>query len=127
MKIVALMILCLSGFGVPTVLAQETKDQTVLTGQVACSICWTEADRSVTAYGTKADYECAVACNTKRVPTVLAVTGGSETTMYQLEFGKLKKTKKGWLKYIAKRVEVSGTVRERNGQRYLKVNTLKVL
>ncbi|MBX7224104.1 MAG: TlpA family protein disulfide reductase [Blastocatellia bacterium] len=127
MKIEALLLLSLLAWCVPVVQAQETKDGTVLTGQIACAKCWTEADRAVVPYGSAHDMECAVDCQKEGIGTVLAVTTEGQTTLYQLEFGKLKKTKKGWLEYTANQVEVSGTMHQQKGHRVFKVNTLKVL
>ncbi len=107
--------------------AQTPTAPVVLKGQIACSKCWTEADRKKTPYGGKDDLECAVECTAKGLPTNLVVNWDADAIQYQLEYGKLKKTGNGWLDYTAKIVEVSGTVSERKGKRYVKVNEIKVI
>lgn len=124
MRVIALLI-CSLFFSVPVVTAQEKA--MVIQGQIACAECWTEADRKTTPYGSAHDMKCAVTCHNDGIGSILAVKTNDEFTLYQLEFGKLKKTKRGWLDYTAKQVEISGTVREKDGKQYLKVNSLKVL
>lgn len=107
--------------------AQEAKKQIVLTGQLACGKCWFEEDRKISPYGDEHDLECAVDCKVEGEASVLAVNWDKEATLYQLEFGQFKKTDKGWLDYTAKIVEVTGTVREAKGKRFIKVDTIKVV
>ncbi|MEW6732955.1 MAG: TlpA disulfide reductase family protein [Acidobacteriota bacterium] len=121
-----LTLLLLALFTSPTS-AQDSNRSIVLKGQVACSKCWTEDDRKVNRYGSEHDLECAVDCKAEGISTVLAVNWDSDATLYQLEYGKLKKTKTGWLDYTAKIVEVAGTVQEKDGKRYLKVDTIRVI
>jgi hypothetical protein len=46
-----------------TISAQEATAKSVkLAGQFVCSVCWLEADRKTTAYGTAADMDCAREC-----------------------------------------------------------------
>jgi len=110
-----------------TATAQDVNKSVVLRGQVVCSLCWFEADRKTTPYGTEADLKCAVDCSKKGIPTALAVMGEHDATLYLLEYEKFKKTDKGWLEYIGKYVEVMGVVRERDGKRYLKVDALTLI
>jgi peroxiredoxin len=110
-----------------TVSAQESGAPVVFKGQIACSKCWAEADRKTTPYGSEHDLECAADCKAEGRPTVLAVNWNTDATLYQLEYGKLKKTKNGWLDYTAKIVEITGSVQERKGKRYLKVDQIKVV
>ena len=110
--------------------AAQTKkvEPTKFTGQVVCSMCWDEADRNTTAYGTRADFKCAEECAANGVSQALAVkkyTG--EFVLYLLEDGKFKRGGKNWLAFIAKNVEISGTLREADGKQFLAVDSLKVL
>jgi hypothetical protein len=107
--------------------AQEADKAIKLKGQVVCSLCWFEADRKTTPYGTEGDLKCAVACSKSGVPTALAVAGEREATLYLLEDGKFGKVGKGWLEYIGKYVEATGTVHERNGKRCLQVDALTLV
>ena len=107
--------------------AQDTSKVIKLKGQVVCSLCWFEADRKTTPYGTEGDLKCAVACSKSGVPTALAVAGEPVATLYLLEYGKFEKVGKGWLEYIGKHVEATGIVHERNGKPYLQVNALTLI
>lgn len=98
-----------------------------LRGQVVCSNCWGEADRKTTAYGTPADLKCARICARDAVPVALAVDEEGTTRLYLLEDGAFKREGSGWLNYIAKRVEITGTVREEKGTPRLKVGALRPL
>jgi hypothetical protein len=89
----------------------------VLKGQVVYSLCWFEADRKTTAYGTGADLKCAAACSDSGIPTALAVTGEHDATLCLLEDSAFEKSDKGWLAYVDKYVEVIGIVREKEGTR----------
>lgn len=117
----------LLGALVATATAQDGNKSVVLKGQVVCSLCWFEADRKTTAYGTEADLKCAAACSEKGIPTALAVTGEHDTTLYLLEDGAFKKPDKGWLAYVGKYVEVTGVVHEKEGKRYVKVDALTLI
>lgn len=45
----------------------------VVVGQIVCSACWTEADRSRVSYGGEADLACAARCAADGVPPAIAV------------------------------------------------------
>lgn len=98
-----------------------------LRGQVVCSICWDEADRTKVAYGTKDDLACARRCNAKGVPAALAVTENGATELYVLEAGKLPSKGTGWLDVIAREVEVTGSVTRGEGLPHIKVDSLRPL
>ena len=109
-------------------MAQTEKTETTLIGQVTCSLCWDEADRKTVAYGTRADFECAEECAENGVSQALAVkTFGGGFVLYLLEDGKFKRKGANWLAYIAKNVEIVGTIREAGGKKFLAVDALKVL
>ncbi len=99
----------------------------VLRGQVVCSNCWDEADRKATPYGTPADIKCARLCAKDAVPAALAVTEKGAPRLYLLEDGSFKREGQGWLHYIAKYVEITGTARDEKGKTWLKVNALRSL
>ena len=106
----------------------QTENTTTLAGQVTCSMCWDEADRKTTAYGTRADFECAAECAENGVSQALAVKnfdGGF--VLYLLEDGKFIRRGANWLAYIAKNVEIVGRVREADGKKFLAVDDLKIL
>jgi len=109
--------------------AQNKKvEPTKFIGQVVCSVCWDEADRNITPYGTQADFQCAEECDENGVSQALAVKNFSgEFVLYLLEDGKFKLSGKNWLAFIAKNVEISGTLREADSKRFLAVDSLKVL
>ena len=100
-----------------------------LHGQVTCSECWFEADRTKTAYGGEADTKCAIRCAKGGVPGALAVTADGKTTLYILESGKydLGADGKNWTDHTARHVKVTGTVRKEGDKHYLKVDSLEVL
>ena len=121
----ALILACISGLA-----AQKAKagKSITLSGQVVCSVCWDEADRATTAYGTEADMACASSCAERGVPAALAVKAWASPkfTLYRLESGKFT-IEKNWMKFMAKRVEIKGRTRQAKGVKYLKVDTLTVL
>ncbi len=100
-----------------------------LTGQVVCSGCWDEADRSTTPYGSKADLECAERCAGKGIPAALAVRQwkGKGFTLYILEDGKFAQDGANRMKYIAQQVKITGPTRSLKGKKYLKVNDLHIV
>ena len=111
--------------------AQKAKagKSVTLSGQVVCSGCWDEADRTTTGYGTEADMACAASCAGRGVPAALAVKAAwasPKFTLYRLEAGKFN-SEKNWLKFMAKRVEIKGRTRQAKGINYLKVDSLTVL
>jgi thiol-disulfide isomerase/thioredoxin len=102
------------------------KDAPIVTlkGQVVCSQCAAEAMEKGTPYGSEADVQCAIRCAKNGIPSGLAVSGETGATLYVLE---KRKSKDEWVNHVGKQVEVSGTVREANQKRYLKVYTIKAL
>ena len=102
-------------------------DATTLRGQVVCGGCWEEADRTKVPYGTDDDLRCAERCDKNGVAAALAVDEKGSATLYRLEDGAFKRTGKGWLAYMARRVEVTGAVRTEKGKPVLRVDALKVL
>ena len=89
--------------------------------------CGDEADRKKTAYGTQADLKCSARCEKDAVPAALAVEEKNSFRLYILEEGAFRREGGGWLNYISKRVEATGTVREEKGAARLKVDSLRLL
>jgi hypothetical protein len=106
---------------------QAAPARVTLRGQVVCSNCWGETDRKLTPYGTPADVKCARLCAKDSVPAALAVDEKGTVRLYLLEDGAFKREGQGWLSYIAKRVEITGTVRGEKGKPWLTVGTLRPL
>jgi hypothetical protein len=98
-----------------------------LEGQIVCSLCWYEADRKVTPYGTEGDRTCALDCWKKGKSQALAVATDNAFTLYLLEPGKIKRDRADWLDYIAKYVKATGTVREAEGKKFLEVDSIEVV
>lgn len=100
-----------------------------LQGQIVCSQCWFEQDRTKTDYGDQADLDCAKECAEKNIPAALAVKNadGKSWTLYRLENGSFKKPEKDFLKFMAKEAEISGVTRGQGDKQFLKVDALKVL
>ena len=97
-------------------------------GQVVCGGCWDEVpDRHKDPYGTKADLECAARCEKSGVAAALAVDDGKSFRVYELARGAFKPEGKGWLKYMGKDVEVTGSVDEAAKKPRLTVDALKVV
>jgi hypothetical protein len=113
--------------------AEATRAQSpasvTLKGQVVCSSCWFEADRTTTPYGGDADTKCAIRCAKGGVPGALAVTTGGETTLYILESGafSFEKDGKNWSEHTAHQVEITGTVRTEGDKLILKVDSFKTV
>jgi thiol-disulfide isomerase/thioredoxin len=100
-----------------------------LEGQIVCCLeCWNRADRKTVPYGTPADLAKAAECIGNGDPTLIAVTETSGATIfYQLEDGKYKKPGPNWLELVGSRVAISGPVRTRKSQRWIKVDELQVI
>ncbi len=82
-----------------------------LRGQVACSACWFEADRSQVPYGGPADQACAARCAKDGIPPALAVADSDAAfTLYLVEARNLALGEAGWLPWIGKRVELRGAL-----------------
>lgn len=136
MKNLFAFILFLS-FSIVTAFAQSTPKQskqskqsmTKLSGQIiCCEECWARADRRTTPYGVAADLAKAAECVANGDPTLLAVMDvEGRTDFYQLEEGRFKKPGKNWLEMIGKRVEITGAVRAKKRQRFIRVDALNVI
>lgn len=115
--------------GVTAVTSAQTKltGQTKLIGQIVCSVCWTEADRSQVAYGTPADLDCAKTCADKGIGAALAVKDEKDWTLYELENGAFKKPGQDWLAFMAQQVEITGTTRKTGDKQFVKVDALTTL
>ena len=108
--------------------AQEVSSSRItLEGQLVCSLCWFEADRGTTPYGTSADIECAKDCSEKGIPPAIAVKTGDAFKLYVIESGQFKPTGEEWLSYIGKRVQATGSVGAKKGKEYFTVDALKIL
>lgn len=123
MTCLALLIFAAAG-----VRAQAQKTgQVTLQGQLVCSLCWFEADRKTTPYGTQADIECAAECAEKDIPPALAVSQGDGFKLYVIDAGDFKKNKATWEDYLGKRVEVVGRTRVKDEKDYIGVQQLRLL
>lgn len=116
-------ILCLTS--VPA--RAQSPEKVSLRGQVVCSVCWFEADRTTVKYGDAADMECAAACSEDGVPQSLAVIDGSGTALYVMQPGRFKPNGKDFLELVAKYVEIEGDLRTVEGKPHVSVKTLKVI
>jgi thiol-disulfide isomerase/thioredoxin len=108
-----------------TLLAQQQKSVT-LQGQLVCSLCWFEADRKTTPYGTAADIACAKDCVEKGIPPAIAVREDDGYKLYIVEEGKVRKRTQAWLEFIGMQIEVNGRIRSNNGKAYIAVDNLTV-
>jgi len=120
-----LLLLTTGAFAQPVSKQAATK----LTGQiVCCEDCRVRADRRTTPYGTAADLAKAAECVANGDPTLLAVMDAEgKTTLYQLEDGQFKRPGKNWLDFIGKRVEITGAVRAKKKQQFIKVDALEII
>lgn len=122
-RILAAFLLVLS----VSVLATAQSSPVRLEGQLVCSLCWFEADRNTTPYGTNADIECAKECAEKGIPPALAVKSGTDFKLYVIEEGRFTNNKPNWLEYLGKQVQVAGRVHQKKDKYYIKLDDLKVL
>ena len=124
---IGLVFSLMSAVAVLAVAAERKGPSTVtLEGQVVCSSCWFEADRKVTPYGLEADLTCAAECAKDGKAQAIAVKGKEGITLYLLEPGKLKRNRKDWLDFIARRVKATGRTSQRGGKVYLKVDSIEL-
>jgi peroxiredoxin len=116
-------------FSILPALAQTESASVRIEGQVlCCEDCWNEADRRKIAYGSPEDLEKAAGCIANGDPTLLAVMAPEGVTkFYHLENGKFKRPEPNWLSYVGSRVEITGSIRIRNKQSFIRVDELKVL
>ena len=107
--------------------AQEVAAKSAkLEGQFVCSVCWFEADRKTTAYGTAADMDCARDCAENNIPPAIAVKEKDDYRLVLVEEGKLKKPPESWLQYIGKQVRVAGRLRAADGKEFIALDELNV-
>ena len=97
-----------------------------LEGQFVCSVCWLEADRKTTAYGTAADMDCARECAENNVPPAIAIKENDDYRLVLIEEGKLKKPPETWLHYMGKQVSVAGRLRFTDGKQFIALDELTV-
>ena len=113
--------------GLTRVSAQQPSPPSVtLEGQFVCSVCWFEADRKTTPYGTEADLQCARECLEKDIPPAIAVKHNDDYRLLAVEEGKLKKTSDTWFKYVGKQVRVKGSLRASDGKEFIAVDEITV-
>ena len=130
MKQLAIGLICIIAIAALSLTAEagrKEKGTVVLEGQVVCSSCYFEADRKEHPYGSEADLKCAIRCAKKNIAQALAVVGETETVLYVLEPGKLKRKQKDWLDFIGKQVKVEGSVRIEGDQHYVQVAAITLL
>ena len=123
----SVLCLAIATFAFGAAAQDKPSPSVTLEGQVVCSLCWFEADRKVKPYGDEGDLKCAVDCAKSGKSQAIAVTSDSGFTLYLLEPGTLKRDRRDWLDYIAKRVKATGTVREADNKRYLRVDSIEVV
>ena len=127
LSLVAIAIIAMPVFAAPVVTADDTTEVT-LTGQVVCTACWAEQeDRIAHPYGTDGDMKCAARCSSRNVTQSVAVWSNGKAELVVLERGAFEMKDKDFLAFVAKEVEVRGTVRTEGGKRFLKVNALRVV
>lgn len=100
-----------------------TKESVTLKGQVVCSLCSFEADRTTTPFETPHDLECALECAEKGIPSAIAVAEGGDFNLYILTEGKIKSDK--WLNHIGKQVELAGHTYSKEDKLFITVDELK--
>jgi len=116
------LILCLTIFG-----HAAAQKPATLVGQLVCSLCWFEADRNTTPFGTPADIDCAKDCAEKGIPPAVAVKENDGYRLYVIEGGRFKTNKETWLDYIGKHVNITGRVHAKGDKDYVAVDDLKVI
>lgn len=127
LSLATLTFIVLLVIAAPVVTADDTTEVT-LTGQVVCTACWAEQDdRIAHPYGTDGDMKCAARCSTRNVTQSVAVWTNGKAELVVLERGAFEMKDKDFLAFVAKEVEVRGTVRTDGGKRILKVNALRVV
>lgn len=125
MKLGPLLILAVLVLGTGQANSQDTSQPTTVRGQVVCSMCWFEADRTTTPFGTPHEIECARECADKGIPSAVAVAEGDDFKLYLLREGRIKKEK--WLEQIANRIQVTGRVHREEDKDYLTVDELQLI
>jgi len=99
-----------------------------LKGQIVCGGCWDEEpDRKKAPYGTKEDLQCADRCEKQGVAAAIAVEEGKDFRLYDIVKGSFKPEGRGWLKYMGKKVEVTGRTEGEGKSTRFVVDTLKVV
>lgn len=123
MRRALLVLACGAGWAVGAI-ADDTRS---LVGQVVCSECWSEADRTTTAYGTPADLKCALDCAEVGKPRALAVPEGDKTTLYLLYPGSYNPGKHAFLDMVPHRARVTGRVQSKGDRHLLFVDSIERL
>ncbi len=127
LSLAAIAFIVVSIAAVPVSSADDTAEVT-MTGQVVCTACWGEQeDRIAHPYGTDGDMKCAARCSKRDITQSVAVWSNGKAELVILERGAFEMKDKDFLAFVAKEVEVRGTVRTDGGKRFLKVNALRVV
>ena len=124
--VILLLVGALSG---PKYASAQGETHVTLQGQLVCSSCWFEADRTKVRYGDDGDLKCAKRCVRNAIPGALAVSEGGATSLFILEDGQVSLSKEGkdWSDRAGKQVEITGTVHKDGEKRFLRVDSLRVL
>jgi thiol-disulfide isomerase/thioredoxin len=107
--------------------ATTVPDATSLVGQVACSQCWFEADRSQVAYGTPGDLSCAQRCSEAGVPPALAVRNADDGSFELFLLDGPPPQHATWLELTGRFVRVSGSASDERDKQTLRVASLELL
>jgi thiol-disulfide isomerase/thioredoxin len=99
-----LMLIAITVWEMPAAAASDPPP--TLVGQVTCSSCWSEADRTVVSYGGEADRACAARCAAAGIPPAIAVRGEEGGFRLVLFDGPPPEPHGGWLDLIAEFVRV---------------------
>lgn len=103
------------------------QERVTVKGQLVCSVCWTEADRKTTPFGTPADIECALDCAEKGLASALAVKEGDDYKLYLVEQKDLKERRAEWLTHFGQQVEVSGRLYTKDQHQYVAPEKIRYL
>ncbi len=102
-------------------------DRVSLEGQVVCSECWFEANRSRVAYGTPENLSCAKRCNKDGIPSALAVRSATDDSFELLLLGAPPSGSPSWLDLTSRFVKVAGILRDEGEGQVLDVVTVEVM
>lgn len=90
-----------AGLCAPAVGATDHDSTATLVGQVTCSACWSEADRTVIRYGGEADIACAARCAADGIPPAIAVRANDGSYRLVELDGPPPEPHEAWLDLIA--------------------------
>ena len=108
------------------IVSSAQADMSTLEGQIVCSECWFEADRSQVPYGTPGDLACAARCNKDGIPAAMAIRSDGAFELLLLPDDPPAGAG-SWLELISRFARVTGEVDRHGEDRVMHATAVELL